>query len=128
MANPTDLPKPFDEDRTPPDELGTGEVLAALPVMVSRISREGRFLGYETAKGLEPYAPPADFLGRLLHEVLPPAIAGGAMSCIEAALSAGVPQTYVYQLALGDDMHRFEMCRVCVCPEVVVSVVRVVTT
>ena len=128
MAHPTDPPKPFDEERTPPDELRTGEVLAAIPVMVSRISREGRYLGYETAKGLEPYVPPAEFMGRLLHDVLPPAIAGGAMTCIEAALATGKPQTYVYQLALGDDMHQFEMCMVALSHEEVLAVVRDVTT
>ncbi len=50
------------------------------------------------------------------------------MRCVEAALSAGVPQTYVYQLAVGDDMHRFEMCMVALGPEEVLAVVRDVTT
>ena len=92
------------------------------------ISREGRYLGYEAQKGLERYEPPAEFAGRLLYDVLPPAIAGGAMSSIEAALATGVSQTYVYQLALGDDMHRFEMCIFPLSPEEVLAVVRDVTT
>ncbi len=128
MANPTGPPKPFDGERTPPDEPGVGEFLAAVPVMVSRISREGRYLGYEAAKGLEPYLPPAEVTGCLLHDVLPPAIARGAMSCIQAALATSVPQTYVYQLPLGDNIHRFEMCMVALSSEEVLAVVRDVTT
>lgn len=49
------------------------------------------------------------------------------MNCIEAALATGVPQTYGYQLALGDDMHRFEMCMVALSSEEVLAVVRDVT-
>lgn len=127
MANPKGSPKPIRKNRTPPDEGGLGQVLAAMPVMVSRISREGRYLGYEAAKGLEPYAPPGECTGRLLHDVLPLAIAAGAMSCIETALATGAPQTYVYELTLGDDMHRFEMCMVALSPEEVLAVVRDVT-
>ena len=128
MATRTGPQEPINAGRTPPDELGAGEVLAAMPGMVCRISREGRYLRYDAAKGLETYVPPADFTGRLLHDVLPPAIAGGAMTCIESALATGLPQTYVYHLALGDDIRRFEMCMVALSPEEVLTVVRDVTT
>lgn len=128
MATRKGPPEPSDKERTQPDKPGAGEVLAAMSVVVSRISGDGRYLEYEAAKGLEPYAPPAEFAGRLLLDVLPRAIAGGAMRSIKAALATGVPQTYVYQLALGDGLHRFAMSIVALSPDEVIAVVRDVTT
>lgn len=93
--------------RARPGELGS-EVLAAFPDMMFQLSREGRILGYNPAKGLEPYAPPAEFLGRLMHEVLPEAVAAESLRNIRRALATGEVQTYTYELLLDDGPHSYE--------------------
>ena len=127
MANPNDQSKPNDQGGTPPYRLGEEEVLAAVPDMMFRISREGRYLGFKAAKGLEPFVPPSEFLGRRVLDVLPPAIAEGAMTCISAALATSMPQTYEYQLQVGAEIHSYEARIVALSPEDVLVVARDVT-
>ncbi len=109
--------------RPPSDELG-GEALEAFPDMLFQLSREGRFLAYKPAKGLEPYAPPAEFLGRLMHEVLPEAVAAESLRNIERALATGKVQTYMYDLLLPGGAHRYEARIVPLGEDDVLAVVR----
>ena len=114
---------PSNHQRTPPDELG-GEVLDAFPDMLFQISREGRFLAYKPAKGLEPFAPPAEFLGRLMHEVLPEAVVAESLRTIEQALATGEVQTYMYDLLLPGGPHSYEARIVALGENNVLAVVR----
>ncbi len=115
--------RPSNKQSTPADELG-GEVLEVLPDMLFRLSREGRFLAYKPAKGLEPYAPPAVFLGRLMHEVLPEAVAAESLRNIGQALATGEVQTYKYDLLLPDGPHSYEARIVVLGEDDVLAVVR----
>jgi PAS domain S-box-containing protein len=49
--------------------------LAALPDLVLELDQDGRFIGYNFGGGTQPAYAPEDFLGRLVEEVLPPALA-----------------------------------------------------
>ena len=116
-------PKPSSHQRTPPDKLG-GEVLDAWPDMLFHLNREGRYLAYKPAKGLEPYAPSAEFLGRLIHETLPEAVAAESLRNIEQALATGDVQTYMYDLLLPDGPHSYEARLVPIGEDDVLAIVR----
>lgn len=73
-------------------------MLAAVPDMMFRIDRSGRYLEYKPAKGLEPFLPPEEFLGRTMQEVLPKDAADAGLKRIKAALDIGEDQLYEYQL------------------------------
>jgi PAS domain S-box-containing protein len=64
-------------------------LVEAVPDMVFHLDKEGRFLSFVPVPGQRLLAPPSEFLGRTVHDVLPADIARGAMRTIERALSAG---------------------------------------
>jgi DNA-binding CsgD family transcriptional regulator len=105
-----------------------GDYLDALPDMIFRLDREGRYLDFKPSKELEPFVPPDQFLGRTMHEVLPPGVAEHGISVIEKALASGTTQTYVYQLPMPDGARDYEARVVPLGPEDVLAIVRDTTT
>jgi DNA-binding CsgD family transcriptional regulator len=101
--------------------------LDALPDMLFRMSRDGRYLDFKPAHQLRPFVPPEQFLGRTVAQVLPDAVAGDVMSAIGAALSSGETQTYEYELPLDDGPHGYEARIVPLGPDDVLAIVRDVT-
>ncbi len=73
-------------------------LLDAVPDLMFRLSREGRFLEFNPAKGQEPALPPAEFLGRTVREVMPTGLAAGMMHYLEQALQTGDTQVFEYQI------------------------------
>ena len=73
-------------------------LLDAIPDMIFRLSREGRFLDYVPAKGQQPLIPPSEFLGRTSCEVLPADLARRAMDSIERALRTGETQVSEFRV------------------------------
>lgn len=129
MATPSDTNNPRSEaNEAEPHPALNAEILEAVPDMMFRISRDGRYLGYKPARGLSPFVPPSEFLGRSVGDVLPEPVAGGAITCIEAVLSTGEPQTYLYQLPLDGEMHQYEARIVALSDDEALAVVRDVTT
>ena len=83
-------------------------MLAAVPDMMFRIDRDGYYLEYKPAKGLEPFLPPEEFLGRTMQEVLPSDVAGEGLGLIKAALDSGEAQIYEYQLLEQNGLTKYE--------------------
>ncbi len=83
-------------------------LLDAVPDMLFRVSRDGRFLDYKPADGLEPFRPPEEFLGRKIVDVLPKDVASDILSLIDQAIESGETQTHTYQLKLDDGIHTYE--------------------
>jgi PAS domain S-box-containing protein len=73
-------------------------LLDAIPDLIFRVDREGRFLDFSPAKGQEPALPPAEFLGRTVREVMPTELAAEIMRYLEQALQTGDTQVFEYQL------------------------------
>jgi len=83
-------------------------LLNAIPDMMFRISRDGVYLDFIPAKGLKPYIPPSEFLGKRLQDVLPPDIAAQGMQSIHRTIESGQPNFIEYQLIMDGAPHDFE--------------------
>lgn len=103
----------LEKHRKTQDELGraTGAlraVLEALPDAIFRISVLGEIQDYIPAKGFTPLAPPEEFLGKPLGEVLPPEVTRATMRAIQAALKNKRTETFEYQLPSDEKPVYFE--------------------
>lgn len=74
-------------------------ILVASQGMVFRMSRNGTYLDFIPGRRDESAVPPAEFLGRNVHEVLPGQVAEQLMTCIAQALEAGAVYVFEYQLS-----------------------------
>ena len=82
---------------------------AAIPDMMFRVRRDGTFLDFVPAKGLEPVLLPELFLKRKIRDVMPPEFAERSMHYVTLALETGETQVYDYELpfvALRDGTRR----------------------
>jgi DNA-binding NarL/FixJ family response regulator len=76
--------------------------------MFFRLSREGTYLDFIPAQGMEPYRPPAEFLGKTVVEILPAEIARAVMHHVQQTLATGQTQIFEYALEVGDQLHHYE--------------------
>ena len=83
-------------------------LIDAIPDMMFTLDRRGVYVDFLPAKGLEPYAPPDQFLGRTVFEVLPQSLAQDVMQGVELALDSGRPERLEYELELDDGRHQYE--------------------
>jgi len=83
-------------------------LLNAVPDVMYRINRYGTFLEFKAAKGAASYAPPIEFIGRRIDEMLPAEVAKATTHSVEQVLQTGEVQIFEYQLPIGDDMHSYE--------------------
>ncbi len=77
-------------------------LLSALPDMLFRCNRAGRFIDFRGPPDAPLYMPPEHFLGKLIRDVLPPDAAEPAMSALERAGTTRVQQRYEYRLLEKD--------------------------
>ncbi len=103
-------------------------LLEALPDMVFRVSADGTYLDFVPAKGMKPYVPPEELLGKRMDEVLPEDVAKVARNGIERAFETGETQTIVYQLEQGEALAHFEARIVPIGKNEALAVVRDVTS
>jgi PAS domain S-box-containing protein len=82
--------------------------MSAPPVIVFRVSRDGRCLDYKATTEEALSMPPAELLGRTLADVLPPEVAQPAMESIARALRIGEVQCMTYVLPLNSDTREGE--------------------
>ena len=104
----------------------TRSILDAMPDLMFQISKDGVFLSYKGGVD-ELYAPPNQFLGKKVQDVLPKELADLTMRHVKAALGNSVTQTYEYELKINDGMRCFESRMVKSGPDEVVAVVRDIT-
>ncbi|KKL26783.1 hypothetical protein LCGC14_2391780, partial [marine sediment metagenome] len=83
-------------------------LIDAIPDMMFTIDRRGVYVDFVPANGNEPYAPPDQFLGRTVFEVLPASLAQDVMQGVELALDSGRPERLEYELELDDGRHQYE--------------------
>ncbi len=109
---------------------GGGEsrvVLEALPDMMFRVDRDGYYLDFKPSKVFEPFATPAEFLGKCVVEALPEDIAHGIMAHIRRAVDTKETQLLDYQLPTPDGSRRYEARIVPLGQDDVLAIVRDVT-
>ena len=102
-------------------------VLRALPDWIFVLSADGVFLDFHAKEPERLAAPPETFLGKRMHDVLPPDIADGLLRCFERAMSSEDTATLEYSLASLGEVRFFE-ARVVRCDtDKVLSIVRDIT-
>lgn len=81
---------------------GTEALLAAIPDLMFRLSREGVFLSYKADQRADLAFPPQRFLGKNVREVMPGEVAETTLLRIRRAISTGRVQTFEYRLIRGE--------------------------
>lgn len=104
------------------------DILNAVPDLMFRMDRDGRYLEHHAPNPAELAVPPEEFLGRTVREVLPADRAEQCMRAIAAVLRTGETQTYEYQVQGKEGARHWEV-RVTRCAEEqVLLLVRNITT
>ena len=87
-------------------------LLGALPDLIFRMDRDGRYLDYHCSDRSMLAVAPEEFLGRTVTEVLTeeraPGLASDFVGSIRRSLDSEVLQTLRYELEVGSDPRRFE--------------------
>lgn len=83
-------------------------LLDAVPDMMFVLDSQYVFCDFKAGHGMAPFAPPESFLGKPVHEVLPPELAINMEYNIKRVLETGEGLSHAYSLGEGDDLHHFE--------------------
>ena len=110
-----------------PKALPAQVLLAAVPDMMFRMSRDGYFLQFKPADGMRPTRPADELLGRHVHDILPKRVADGLLPNIENTVASGKLQTYTFKLPREDGLHTFETRSVALGNDEVLVIVRDIT-
>jgi signal transduction histidine kinase/integral membrane sensor domain MASE1 len=101
--------------------------LAATPDLQFTLNRAGEYRSYHAPDPAALYRTPEEFLGRDIHEVLPPALAEQTMQAIAQTLDSGLMHSFEYELPLGERPAYFEARLVVSGPDEVLATVRDMT-
>lgn len=102
-------------------------ILRALPDMMFLQTRDGVYLDYYARDHNQLLLPSEMFLGKNLHEVLPPDLAAQVMECVAKLNGKDETQVLEYSLDLGDRERHFEARLVAAEGDKVLSIIRDVT-
>jgi len=83
--------------------------LAAMPDLLFEVDLNGRYFDYHSPRTELLAAPPAVFIGKTLHEVMPPDVAEIGMTALREAHANGFSQGKQIELRLPDGLHWFEL-------------------
>ena len=83
--------------------------LDALPDLLFELDLDGRYLDYHSPRSELLAAPPSVFLGKTMHDILPPFIADMGMAALREANASGHSQGQQYELKLQGGSHWFEI-------------------
>ena len=104
------------EDKLRRRETELRDILNAVPDLMFRMDREGRYLEHHAPNPDDLMVPAEKFLGRTAREVLPPELAQLCIVHIERVLQTGEPQIYEYQVTGRKGQRHWEV-RVTHCAE-----------
>ncbi|NJK37094.1 MAG: PAS domain S-box protein [Oscillatoriales cyanobacterium RM2_1_1] len=83
-------------------------LINAIPDLILRINRGGKFVSYKPANRHSFQFFPEDFLNKNVDQVLPPALAEPTLTAVAAALKTGQLQTFEYQFRARDKLQFWE--------------------
>lgn len=102
-------------------------LLNAIPDSMFRISSDGTFVNYKTAKNNKLPLPDDDILGKTLYQVLPPNVAQPFMQAVKQVLATGNIQIFEYQLLVERNLLDYEARIVVSAENEVMAIVRDIT-
>lgn len=83
-------------------------LLNAIPDMMFRISHDGFFLDYKSAREEELLVSPTEFIGQQVFDILPPTLAQQLMQAVVQALQTNTVQIFEYQVTMQDRLQDYE--------------------
>ncbi len=89
-------------------EARTRALLNAIPDMIFELSADGTFLNFIPAQGADVLAPPQQFLGKKLEQVMPAEVAASARFAIQRAMQSGQLHAFEYQLPAEKGTREYE--------------------
>ncbi|HWQ65857.1 MAG TPA: PAS domain S-box protein [Methanospirillum sp.] len=84
-------------------------IVSALPDVIFIFDDQGIFRGCQAKDQSQLLVPPEEFIGKSIHEIVPPSIASRGISAIEKALRTGDLQIFDYYLDLPIGRRWYEM-------------------
>jgi signal transduction histidine kinase/PAS domain-containing protein len=99
-------------------------LLAAIPDLMFRVSRDGTYLDVGVDDPSRLLRPPEELIGSNVRDVLPAHAADAWLACVERALETGEMSSVEYELELGGSMRTVESRIVPSGVDEVVSIVR----
>ena len=109
-------------------ERRTQALLKAIPDLMFVFDREGTYLDYSAPSRDDLYLAPESFLGKRVHDILPPELAQATMLRIEQALTSHAPVTLEYSLTIQGEERFYEARIIELDADRVLTIVRDVTT
>ena len=102
-------------------------ILRAIPDWMFLTTVDGVFLDYHVKDASRLHAPPSEFLGKNIREVLPPPIAGALASAFVRASTSEEAEKVEYTLGSNDEDQFYEACIVRCGADTILSIVRDIT-
>ena len=99
-------------------------ILRAIPDLMFVLSRDGVFIDYHAQNLEDLLVPPEAFLGKSMHEVLPPWLAEAYQRAFERALATNEPERVEYSLETRQERRFYEACIVRCDGDRLLSIVR----
>ena len=96
------------EKRIKEEQERIGALMEAIPDLIFRITRDGRFIDYKDSYLYPLYAPPEVFLGKKMREVLPQDVAEKAERAIKETFETGQIQSFEYSLTIEGKLRYYE--------------------
>ncbi len=102
-------------------------LLSAIPDLIFRFDKEGRYLDYHSPDLDKLALPPEKLIGSKITEVLSPTLADKHMQYLKEVLETGKDASYEYSLVLNDKLSYFESRMVVSGPDEVLTINRDIT-
>jgi PAS domain S-box-containing protein len=102
-------------------------ILRAIPDWMFVMSRDGMFLDCHVKNPEALLMPPEAFLGKSMHEILPPWLADAHARAFARALATNEPERIEYSLEFGNEERFYEACVVRHDSDKFLSIVRDIT-
>jgi PAS domain S-box-containing protein len=115
------------EDALLQSERQNRAIVNAVPDLLFRVDEHGTMLEYRVGDESRLYAPPIDFLGKNIKDVLPPNVAIPAQEAIRKTILSGKMEAFEYSLPMEGRTRFYEDRIVALSKTEVLSVIRDIT-